>query len=228
MFHDRLSIPFSPTPAVADALTAYLSPSHLASYATAAKNDRSLMFRLYRWNAQLCETMHFPCQILEIGFRNRVAAAFSDRISYDWPFLHDSEKLQFLMPKAQGLIKEAKERACEASKHATVDAVIAILSFGFWCRMLHKSYENSLWAEGIRSHFPYLPEQFDRQKFYKRMMAINDFRNMIAHHTQVFNKDPLKYFGYVINAIQWIDEDVKEFTREATRDFRIVYDARPQ
>ena len=226
MYHQRESLPFSPLPSALSALQTYLSPARLGSYMNEAKQDVHLALRLHRWNAQLCETLYVPSQMVEIGFRNHLHEVMSNRFSVCWPLLFNSPALRALPAGARDQIRKAAQKINR--KPHTTDAIVANLTFGFWCRMLDDDYDTVLWRQGIHHSFPLLPPDMDRAALREHMMAIRDFRNRVAHHEPVFSKGPQRHFGMMVQAIAWMSPEAHDYIKLQAADFHKVHAARPR
>lgn len=208
------------------ALQTYLSHPRLSSYMKEAESNPNLALRLYRWNAQLCEALYIPSQMVEIGFRNRLNQVLASRFSPSWPLQYASSSLQALPNQAKDLIKDAAENLRPEVR--TVDRIVAKLTIGFWCRMLDRRYQNVLWQKGLHYWFPGMSEDVHLSEFQDWMATIRDFRNRIAHHEPIFNKDPEMHFYLMLAIIGFICPDSYEFTKNMSDDFSRVLRAKPR
>ena len=215
MFHARYNHPFSPTRTETRQLASYLSEPRFRRYRAAAHGDPALAFRLYRWNTQLCEALYTPLHFLEVGLRNRVAAAFADRFGPAWALLAQSTRLRPLNKDARRLIHEAVKRVDRDNRgrhygaSTTVDKVVAELSFGFWARTLTSRYETVLWTRGLRPYFSGLPADLGRADLATIVGLVQGLRNRMAHHKPIFDLPDLgQRYCEIMGAVGWISPDM--------------------
>ena len=74
-----------------------------------------------------------------------------------------------------------------------VDAIIANMSFGFWCNLFNQPFDlnrshNALWPNLLRAVFPNTPKKHPgRAKIRDDLVSIKSFRNKAFHHEPVWN-----------------------------------------
>lgn len=88
--------------------------------------------------------------------------------------------------------------------------VVAALSFGFWRRMLIKSYDLDLWVPALNKAF--LPQaKSTKGTLLDAASHINVERNRLAHHERLLNPSRLKTDGLLLtgavspDARMWLD-----------------------
>jgi hypothetical protein len=96
----------------------------------------------------------------------------------------------------------AKEKAARGATY-TVDHVVAGMSFGFWVSLLTNSYDHHLWQQGMRRSFPHAPATVDRETAYLKVNQLRVFRNKVAHHYAIFDRQPLDENLNAMDIIGW-------------------------
>lgn len=213
--------PFSCLPATLNAIEATLSPARLARYLPEARGNKHLALRLYVWNARLCEAFYLPTQLAEVAARNAIHRSVERRFTATWyanPAFHS-----ILRPRLKEELDKVAADEQRARGHLfTVNHVVAGLSFGFWLNLLTSSYTNQLWANGLRSSFPALPRHIGRQALYDRLDQLRKFRNKIAHHYAIFDKNPRAELANTMSIIEWICPETHWFATELSTVVQVL------
>lgn len=215
-------------PTTRDAIIKALSPARIGRYMPAAGSDLDLALRLYVWNGRLSEAFVLPCQFAEVAIRNAIATAVAYRFrrSGSWhlpgsPFEH--------VLNAEGLRQLAAARGRATTEHggsATVDHCIANLMFGFWTVLTGQRYRNQFWATGIHRYFPGAPAGTTVVDLHRRLVAIRDWRNRMAHHYALFDKGPAAEYDNILTVIGWISPELRSLTVHVSRVGAVIA-ARP-
>lgn len=208
-------------PAVRDGIIKALSPARIGRYLPAAGGtDLDLALRLYVWNGRLHEAFVLPCQFAEIAIRNAVAAAVAYRFrtaAVPW-HLPDSPFEHVLSHEGRRLLAAARDIATtEHGGNATVDHCIANLNFGFWTALTGRRYAKQFWAKGIHWSFRHAPAGTTVEELHRRLTAIRDWRNRMAHHYALFDKGPAAQYGNILTVIGWVSPDLRWLTTEVSR-----------
>jgi hypothetical protein len=208
-----MQYPFSCAPATLRKIEAAISEPRLGRYLAEARNDRNRALRLYVWNARLCEAFYLPAQLAEVALRNALHGALSEYFSTEW---HLSSA--FISPLPERLKQDLNYaiRQCrkEHGDRMTVNHVVGTLPFGFWCHLLTHNYDHTLWAHGMRARFPHAPADVRRHEVYALADRLRQWRNRIAHHGVIFDKEPRKQAASIARLIHWIDEDTSWFSAQ--------------
>lgn len=221
-----------------------LSQTRFNVYLTAAGQDSSLAFRLYRWNMLLAETFLMPCHLLEVGLRNGLSRKMWTRFGAEWPLVakpieewdqypvHTEKMRQF---PADAQLKVAEQRQeIEAYRQArniaspvTPDCVIAQMSFGFWTNMFSARYRGLLWnGSAIRSVFPNCPPNTTSDDIYQKLGRVREIRNRVAHHEVIITKNPDQRYEELLELCNWLSPELGHFI-ESTSHFETVFAAKP-
>jgi len=213
--------PFSCIPDVLSAIEATISPARLARFIHEAKGDKHLALRLLVWNARLCESFYIPTQFAEVSARNAIQRSVGLRFGATW---YESAGFVNILPLR---LQDELDRVVKEEKGArgitfTPDHVVAGLSFGFWLNLLTSRYDKQLWMNGMRRSFPHLPRQHRRDDVYKTLDQLRRFRNKIAHHSAIFDKNPRAEHANAIEIIGWICPQTQWLTSELSDVMRVL------
>lgn len=167
-------------------LNSLFSKPRINSYL--AENDTAeRVLEKYHLNLTLSEAMMPSLHYLEILLRNRLDAIIGYYYGENWliqpsPFLmislKDTQKIEIITDK---LSREGKRTG-----H---DAILAQMTFGFWCSFFHKKYDPVIWhrRQALKTIFPSLPRhQRTRKYLEQKILKIKLLRNRIAHHEPVW------------------------------------------
>ena len=128
---------------------------------------------------------------------------------------------------AQRRIREVKKGLRRAGKPVEPPNVVAALSFGFWVSLTDSgdklnsggqaSYEDKLWRPALRRAFPACDTTLMRRQAHERLNKIREFRNRIAHHEPIFNKNPDCCHEAILEVTNWISPGTAEWIRAYSR-----------
>jgi hypothetical protein len=165
------------------------------------------------WNARLCQELLLPLQAAEITVRNAVARRLADSFGQGW--YSSAAFIKSLQARhAEDLRALVRLEQNSRGKDFSVDHVIAGLKFGFWVQLLSKQYDKWLRARDIQLTFPNISSAHDRSYIHTRVDQLRVFRNKVAHHYAIFDRDPLKEYGNAMSIIGWICRDTAWFVRQ--------------
>lgn len=213
--------PFSCLPATFDAIESTISQARLERYLPAAKGDKHLALRLYVWNARLCEALYLPFQLAEVSSRNAVQKPVGKRFGPKW---YESDKFRnILSDRMKDEIDETvKKEKAKRNKWFTENHVVAGLSFGFWVRLMTSSYDKQLWANGVVNSFPNVAKAEGRPEIHARLERLRKFRNDVAHHVAIFDKNPNTQFQNSLHLINLVCSETHWLTTELARVNQII------
>jgi len=113
----------------------------------------------------------------------------------------DSPFVRVLTTRDAKRLREAR-RTCEADRarrsrtsgNAAIEPghMVAALTFGFWRKLLSRSYDRTLWVPAL--HNAFLPDTA-RRRVYDAADRLNIQRNRIAHHERIANPRQIKQAG---------------------------------
>ena len=165
----------------------------------------------YEKNLIVSKQSYIPLSILEVSLRNSIDALLSNKVGNEW---HTDDT--FLTKDSSLKIKQAIELLERRRESVSKHKVIAELSFGFWVNLFKKPYDKKLRINDLTKIFPNLPPKniklVNREKIYKELNHIRNFRNRIFHYEKVVNKDNYNMVFEEINEIlRYFDNDIYEF-----------------
>jgi hypothetical protein len=221
-----MQYPFSAVPSVLANLENTLSPQRMGRYLVAAKGDKHKVLRLYVWNARLCEAFYLPCQLAEVAVRNRLHAILSRKFSANWHL--DNSFISPLPKRFQDELKHAiQDCRWDHGGAMTVNHVVGSLAMGFWCHLLTQNFDHILWLNGMRNAFPGLPRNQQRQDVYNKVDRLRQWRNRIAHHGVIIDKNMKDEIANIELILSWICPDTTWFMTE-TCAVQYVINQRPR
>lgn len=188
---------------VFDLLESSLSTERMATYLTEAAGNKSLATALYFWNCQLAESLQTPLHFLEVVIRNAMHGSLKGPFGDDW---YDNASVG-LTSTLQDMVAKAKLLISGYGKTVTTPDVISTVTFGFWVYLLTNRYETSLWRPFLRHAFPYASRPL-RKEIHDKLDQIRLFRNRIAHHEPIFNKNPDEIHKDIVEIIGWTIADL--------------------
>ena len=159
--------------------------------------------RLYRWNAAITAAFWEPIGHLEVALRNSLAAQLAGRharLGQSGSWLDDPG--QELSSRARDDIGAARDRVRQKGKRASEGQTISELSFGFWRFLITKKL-TGLWPD-LAGGFPDAPDR-QRETVEKPIARLHDFRNRLAHHQPVWNRQPQERYEDLLARAGYID-----------------------
>lgn len=195
MTHDPADTPIS-----REQLERLFSAERLSTYVAQCDGDFDAAVELYRWNAAVTAAFWEPIGHLEVALRNALSTQLADRHDRNGSWLDDPNCE--LTPRARDDIAAARFRVRQKGKQASEGQTISELSFGFWRFLITKKL-TSLWPD-LASAFPNAPDR-RRDTVEKPLARLHDFRNRLAHHQRIWNRDPAARIGDLLAIAGYID-----------------------
>ncbi len=198
------------------ALEKAFSAERMQTYLDAARGDRATALRHYVRNAELGAAFHGPLQAFEVVLRNAMHAQLVSRYGNRW----------YTNPAA-GLDSNARTSVSGflnswAGVH-TLGQFVASMSFGFWVRLVSRGgyinggpkadYDRTLWRPALHRAFP----GHRRSSVHRRLNHLRQLRNRIAHHEPIFDRDLVKDYEDLLEAVGWISPDVRSWIERHSR-----------
>ena len=191
-------------------LESLFSAERLSTYLAHCDGDFDAAVSLYRWNAAITASFWEPIGHLEVALRNTLAAQLAERhtqLGRVGSWLDDPGRE--LSERARDDIAAARDRVRQKGKRASEGQTISELSFGFWRFLITKKL-TGLWPD-LAGGFPEAPDR-QRETIEVPIARLHDFRNRLAHHQPVWNRQPedrykdlLAIAGYIDSALpSWI------------------------
>lgn len=209
-----------------------LSAPRLKAYSLATDSDSVDAVARYLWNMQLVSALWPTVHLLEVTFRNAIfrvgerttaARALGHRHGIDC-WLDGTEGSQpILQPKEAADVAEAVVRLGKSPKRRTAGHLIGRLTLGFWVRLCNAPYEQGnkrgpqLWPEAGFA-FPNCPKaQRNRTDIRIALDEVREFRNEIAHHLPIWDRDPIKCNERMCLLLDWMNPAMAQAAAHCSR-----------
>lgn len=214
------------------ALDSAFSPARIARYVKEAGGDQQLAFHLYRWNAEVSQSLSWPLHALEVVTRNAISRVITEKFGSNWHM--EPKLLRMLDADGQSKLNDAVTRQRRKrlpanlpegdpiAKHLLADWVVPELSFGFWTSLLTHRYEVPIgWTRRLATAFPYMPAGSTRQTISRPMDDARNLRNRISHHEPLLRlKLPVKH-REIMNMLEWACPETKWYIEQYCTFFDI-------
>lgn len=184
-------------------LESLFSGERLSTYLAHCEGDFEAAVRLYRWNAAITAAFWEPIGHLEVVLRNTLATQLAERharLGQPTSWLDDPSRE--LSNRARDDIAAARDRVRQKGKRASEGQTISELSFGFWRFLITKKL-TGLWPD-LAGGFPHAPDR-QRETVEKPIARLHDFRNRLAHHQPVWNRQPQDRYEDLLTLAGYID-----------------------
>lgn len=217
------------------ALERALSAERLGGYRLASDRDETDGLARYLWNMALGNAIQPALQTLEISFRNEIARAAA-KITSTRSFTVDripswlDARPSMLLPKELEKVERAKMYLGMDPLSQTEGHLIAKLDFGFWVSLCRESYDDlhgqgpRLWDRALSLVCRRRPAHVTtRAQIFHQFHRIRLFRNRVAHHEPVWDRDYLVEHDYIVESLGWMHPKLADALRimsPAERVFR--------
>ena len=223
---------FSYESASITAICSALSSDRLDSYlkTAAPANDERAALDLYVWNAELSGSLFWPLHAVEVGIRNAMHEQMSQ--IFGTPAWYSQPAFKRTAVLLLGDVFDAANRLVRDNKSVDPPHMVAAFHFGFWTQLLKPgpdgNYTRHFWNAGLYKAFPNYPghAKSDSGKIRSQVMALKDFRNRVAHHEPIHNKNPKGHFDRIIKISGWVAPTLSEWIKHHS-DFDSVLSRRP-
>lgn len=166
------------------------SPERLGTYDAAAGGDRERAIELYLWNTAVSAAFYGGLQALEVGLRNAIHRELSRAYGPAW---YDEPRFRKIDPQLGASIDDTRNNLRKQHRAVSTGRLVAGISFGFWTRLYSHGklgvYENYLWRPALHRTFPGAIPPLKRGFLANELDAVRLFRNRIAHHEPIFNRN---------------------------------------
>lgn len=179
------------------------SAERMSTYIACCKGDFGAAVDLYRWNAAVTAAFWEPIGHLEVALRNTLSTQLvtrHHRLSRDVTWLDDPSRE--LSNRARDDIAAARARVRQKGKRVSEGQTISELSFGFWRFLITKKL-TGLWPD-LATAFPHAPDR-KRETVEEPIARLHDFRNRLAHHQRIWNREPQERYRDLLNIAGYVD-----------------------
>ncbi len=206
----------SPSEGLIPKVEAALQPQRLARYLPAAEQDKSLALRYYLWNCAISESFYIPLHFGEIICRNAIHNALLFKLGETW---FDNATLHKIMDErfSREVAGAVSDERSQHGQNMTAHHVASALTFGFWEHLTTKRFERLLWNRGIRHNFPGAKPTATRQSLHDLIESVRRWRNRIAHHRAIFDKDPTRKYQDTVELMKWACDDTANWVTTMSR-----------
>jgi hypothetical protein len=195
-----------------EALERTLTRERLEKYLSATGQDLDAALKLYEENTRLSEAFYTPLQSVEICLRNCLHEQLTARYGDEWFRNSDAP----LNEDSRRMIVDVIEELRKDRKPVIPGQVVAELKFAFWVGLLGPRYDAILWRTVLYKAF--LAEGGKpRSIVHGRLNAIRRFRNRVAHHEPVFDRQLFQMHEEIIGAIRWMCRETANWAAHHSR-----------
>lgn len=206
-----------------ESLQCCLSPDRLSKYLRATQGSLLNALALYNWNTAISAAFYGPLLWLEVTLRNSVDNRLAEVYGDAWYF-HNDARLDFICRRQ---VKEARDRLERNNQPITRSRMIAALSFGFWVTLLGRggmlsakgakaNFEMTLWRPALHKAFPNRPG-LARKQAYQPLDYLRTFRNKIAHHEAILERDLRRDYEKIVRVTGWVSPEARAWIEEHSR-----------
>lgn len=203
------------------ALESSLSPERLQKYLHSTGGDLDTALSLYERNMRLASAFYVPLQCLEVCLRNKLHMELTQKYSSDW---YTNGKVELSRDTAIS-ISNAIHQIENSKSGMTAGAVIAELSFGFWVSILGRRYDATIWRSALTKAFKDNGKNMKRDPIHQRLNALRRFRNRVAHHEPIFDRDLTAVHSELIEAIGWLCPRTADWTFKQSQVLNVIASA---
>jgi hypothetical protein len=183
------------------------------------------MVARYQWNLALAAAVTPVLHLVEVAFRNAIYAAGVEataRRSLKWrivPCWLDATP-SLLEAREERDVFEAALRLGKDPQRHTPGHLVGQLGFGFWLRLCNRPYEHGrvtgpqLWPAAAK-RFPHCPRiSRNRTDISRAFSEVRDFRNLIAHHQPIWDRNPLGQHQAALSRLGWMNPSLAAVAAE--------------
>lgn len=185
----------------------------------ATGNDLERAVHLYCWNAALSSAFFGPVGVLEVVLRNAFHEQLRNAFGATW---HDEQHFLNLDAGFQRRIDKAKNDITKRQKAITTPRIVAELSMGFWVTLVNATYVYTLWGPALSKAFT--PNTIRRSTISGLLEPLLRFRNRVAHHEPIFNKQPSDRYADLIKVVGFLKPDVVPWIEHHSRVRQVITD----
>ena len=207
------------------ALERAFSPPRLAGYRRKEDRDETDGLARYLWNAALANAIQPALHTLEISFRNEIArvatklTADRDHEVHRIPSWLDAKETMLMeneLAKVEMAKKDLKDPNSQTEGH-----LAAKLDFGFWVALCRDSYSDvrgegpRLWDRALPLVFKKRPTDVTtRAQIFHQFDPIRRYRNRVAHHEPIWDRDYLAQHDYILESLAWMHPKLADAVRQ--------------
>lgn len=197
--------------AMAENIEAALSQTRLNTYRKIAGNLKPAI-NLYLWNANISCYFLFPLHVCEVVIRNAVSNALTNVYGEKWPW---DKAFALSLPDREHGYNPRKDLQKAAKKMKNTGKVIPELKFIFWQDLFTRRNDMRIWDNNLLKVIPNIdrnkPISELRENIYNRLDYIRVFRNRIAHHEPIINRNLREDYDKILETISFVSLDTAKW-----------------
>lgn len=183
-----------------DAIRTSISLPRISTYDNSVSMDLSQSLSLYAWNAGVSGSFLYPLHLCEIVIRNSVSEALTAQYGDLWVW--NESFVNSLTSKLKNDLLSARGN----KPPSTIGKIIPELNFNFWQKMFTSRHDSRIWINHLETVLPNintdLSIQENRKLIYQNLDKVRLFRNRIAHHEPIFNRQLLEDYNSILELIR--------------------------
>jgi len=179
--------------------------------------DEAKTLSRYALNMALSEALYPVLQFAEIGLRNSVHKAMSDRCGTDAWYDHANARLPSWQSQK---VVEAKRTLQSNRKQETPGRMVAELNFGFWTGFFNREHAQTGVGHYLaRRAFPHAPTaEQNFNKLGQHWKKIRDLRNRVFHHERIIHWSDLDVLHLrILTVISWMSPELSDLASALDR-----------
>lgn len=192
---------------------ALLSPARMHPYLAVSAGDWPKALTLYDWNTSISSAFFESLHYLEVGLRNALDRAATERVGDDW-LTSDRSRLT---KRSRAVVAIARSRA--GGTTASHGKVVAELPFGFWWSLLADEYNRRLWQPALRHSFD---GPVRRRRLHAELNEMWRLRNRIAHHEPIHGRDLAQDHARLLDIALRVGRPLGDHIAETSRVPRLL------
>lgn len=202
-----------------EALDILVSEQRLSTYYKMFKGDKNKALEYYQLNIQIAQSLYPMLLYTEVSLRNLIHSSCSIYFKNDhWFDLCDGQKER--ISRIELNIRKKKNYVTEILP----DAIIAELTFGFWCSLFNKNNARYFWKPLKRS-FPYLDRTLNRERLSLKLNHIRRLRNRISHYEPISNDLQVLWQNYlnIIDVLKAMHPILFDWNKTFAVNFEVLH-----
>ena len=192
-----------------EALSALISEQRLSTYYKMFHGNKNKAFEYYQLNIQIAQSLYPLLLYTEVSLRNLIHYSCSNHFKNDhWFELCDEQSDRILQIESK--IKKNNDLTIKILP----DAIIAELTFGFWCSLFNKNNARYFWKP-LQYAFPYLDRSIKREKLSLKLNHIRRLRNRFSHYEPICNDLTILWKNYlnIMDVLKAMHPELIEWTK---------------
>lgn len=174
-----------------EALSVLISEQRLSTYYKMFHGDKHKAFEYYQLNIQIAQSLYPMLLYTEVSLRNLIHHSCSIHFKNDHWFELCAEQRDRILR-----IESTIRKKNNLPNIILPDAIIAELTFGFWCSLFNKSNARYFWKP-LQYAFPYLDHSMKRERLSLKLNHIRRLRNRIYHYEPICNDLEILWQNYL-------------------------------